>query len=112
MSLSRGRAMPKPNARNERTKHDYNRYLREACGRNGKTIDKAAADIDEFESFMGGKDFKSFCSEQAESFKHWLRTRASRRTGKPLSYSTVLHRLQNLRAFFRWLSTQRGYKSL
>ena len=104
--------MPKPNTNNERAKRDYTRYLREARGRNEKTIDKAAAAIAGFESFTSGKDFKSFCSEQAESFKHHLCSRISKRTGKPLSYSTVLHKLQDLRAFFRWLPTRQGYKSL
>ena len=98
--------MPGLNPENERAKRAYYRYLREALGRHKKTIDKVAAAVDDFEAFTGRKDFKTFRSEQAENFKHDLLSRKNKRTCQPLSYSTVLHRVQDLRAFFRWLSTR------
>jgi integrase/recombinase XerD len=104
--------MRRHNSENERIKRAYLRYLREARGRSDKTINKVAADLDRFESSTDRRDFKRFSSDEAEAFKRALCEQVNRRTGEPLSKSTILHVTQVLRDFFRWLSTQRGYRSL
>ena len=104
--------MPRCNPENERAKREYLRYLREARGRSDKTLDKVSADLDRFETFTNRKDFKCFRIEQAEEFKRVLCEQPNKRTGKALSKSTVLHVVGTLRDFFRWLPSQRGYKSL
>jgi integrase len=104
--------MPRPSPRNERIKRAYLRYLREARGRSEKTLNKVAADLYRFESFTGGRDFKRFRNDNAEAFKRALCEQVNKRTGEPLSKSTVMHVTVTLRDFFRWLSTQPGYRSL
>jgi integrase len=104
--------MSRPNPENERIKRAYLRYLREARGRNEKTLNKAAANLHRFESFTGGRGFKRFRNDKAEAFKRALREEVNKRTGEPLSESTVMHVTLSLRDFFRWLPTQPGYRRL
>jgi integrase len=103
--------MSKHNAANERIKRDYVRYLAEAKGRDGSTIDGVLKSLARFEESTRRRDFKSFHREQAVAFKRQLSEASNARTGDRLSKATVLSTLRDLRAFFFWLAHLPGYKS-
>jgi integrase len=103
--------MTKPNAKNERIKRCYCDYLRDAVGRDEATIDRVLASIARFEASTKGKDFKRFHREQAMAFKRKLADALNTRTGEPLSKSTVLATVRDLRAFFLWLAREPGFRS-
>lgn len=97
--------------KNERTKRDYFRWLAEADSKSAKTIDIIRKSISRFEEYTGYKDFSTFNKEQAIAFKKHLANVKTERTGNPLSKATRMATLNNLQAFFRWLSREPGYKS-
>lgn len=102
--------MPKHHPANERIKHAYFHYLREARRRNDASIDGVAAAIARFEESTGHRAFAKFHREQAVAFKHKLDQRLSARSGERLSRATVHSTLSALRAFFIWLVDQPGFK--
>jgi integrase/recombinase XerD len=102
--------MPKHNPENERTKHEYAIYLKEAKRRDEATVDAALAAIHRFEAHTNFRDFKSFDRRQAIAFKQHLAEQTNARTRKPLSKSTLLSTLTALKAFFFWLADQKGYR--
>ena len=102
--------MAKHNAANERIKHEYFRYLKEARGRDGTTIDAVAKSLARFEQSTGAKDFKRFHPEQAVAFKRRLADAQSVRTGEKLSKATLLSTMRDLKAFFFWLAHHPGFK--
>jgi len=102
----------KINAENERIKHDYFQYLKEAHGRDEATIDGVTKALARFEDSTGRKSFKRFHRQQAVAFKKRLMDAVSARTGEQLSKSTLLATLRELRAFFFWLAHLPGFKSL
>ena len=99
------------NAQNERVKHRYFTYLREAKRASEATIDKVAASLYQFERYTKFRDFKSFRYEQAVAFKRKIASSDSGETGAPLSKSTLHSVLSALRNFFFWLADQPGYRS-
>ena len=103
--------MPTYNPDNERIKHRYLHYLREAKRLSEHSVDAAAAAISKFEAYTGSRDFKRFHIQQAIAFKRRLSEEVSCRTGERLSGATILSTLNALRAFFQWLTMQPGYKS-
>lgn len=103
--------MPKHHPENERIKHRYMTYLREAGRKSVASVDKALAAIAEFESYTRWKPFKSFHPRQAIGFKHHMVERRGQRSGQPLSAATMHATLAALKAFFTWLACQQGYKS-
>lgn len=103
--------MRKHNPANERVKHDYFTYLREAKGRCEQTIDTVAAALAGYEVHTRYRDFKGFHIEAAMSFKRNLSDARNKRTGERLSESTVLKTLNALRQFFQWLAREPGYRS-
>lgn len=103
--------MPKFNPENERVKRRYLSYLKEAKGQDEKSLDKVAAALREFEDSTSAKPFKKFHIEQAMRFKKYLDKARNKRTGKPLSMTTVDASLRHLKAFFAWLAWEPGYKS-
>ena len=96
---------------NERIKYRYLDYLKQAMGRDEKTLDKVAAALSEFEAAIGWKNFKRFHREWGERFKKHLDRARNARTGNPLSVSTIDATLAYVRAFIHWLAGQSGYKS-
>lgn len=100
----------KPNPRNERVKRDYFRWLKEAHGRDGATVDGVAASLARFERSTKARDFKRFRKEQAVAFKRQLATATNPRTGKTISKATMHAILRDLRAFFGWLSREPGFR--
>ena len=67
--------------------------------------------LSRFESYTRNKSFKTFRKEQAIGFTAHLSREVNARTGEPLSKATLLLTLNALKAFFTWLSQQRGFKS-
>jgi site-specific recombinase XerD len=103
--------MTRPNGQNERVKRDYVRYLAEARGRDGATVDRVLRSLNRFEESTRRRDFKAFHKEQAVAFKRKLSEALNARTGERLSKATVLSTLRDLHAFFFWLAHLPGYKS-
>jgi len=99
------------NATNERIKHQYFGYLKEAKRLGEQSVDAAAEALDRFEAYTKRRDFKLFHVEQAIAFKNRLADQISRKTGEKLSKATVHATLAALKAFFQWLAGQPGYKS-
>jgi site-specific recombinase XerC len=98
------------NAQNERVKHTYFTYLREAKGMSEPSIDQTAKALSRFEAYTGHRDFKQFHRKQAEAFKQHLAGQRGQRTNEPLSKATIYSTLTTLKAFFVWLAGQPGYK--
>ncbi len=103
--------MPKLNGSNVRMRHKYLDYLKQAKGRDEKTLDKVAAALSEFETAIAGKDFKRFDRSWGERFKAHLAKARNRRTKKPLSPSTIDATLAYVKGFILWLADQPGFKS-
>lgn len=103
--------MKKHDPNNERIKHAYFTWLRNAKGSSEASVDAAAAAIHRFEAYSRYRDFKGFHTEQAVAFKRHLRDEVNRTTHERLSASTVYSILTALRAFFKWLADQPGYRS-
>lgn len=103
--------MSKRNTDNLRIKRKYLVWLKEAKGYSEASIDKAAAAISTYESYLAGKDFRAFHPERARAFKRHLGSSKNERTGAPLSSATVSATLREVKAFFAWLADQPGYKS-
>jgi integrase/recombinase XerD len=103
--------MRRHNPKNERIKHRYLIYLKEARGKSDQTIDAAARALSRFEASTKYRDFKFFRIEQAVAFKRSLAYQTSKRTGESLSKSTQLKMLDALRDFFRWLAREPGFRS-
>jgi len=101
--------MAKPVLENEKMKRAYLKFMRQAEGKDEKTLDRALSAICEFEASTDHKPFKAFHIDQAVRFKEYLATRKSTRSGKPLSKATVDMTLYMTKGFFRWLAGQRGY---
>jgi integrase len=103
--------MAKSNTPNERIKRAYIDFLRQAMGRSEDSLEAVAAALSRFENYTGFRDFKDFRVEQAKGFKAHLAQERNSRTGGQLSAATIHSTLGALKAFFRWLSGQPGYKS-
>lgn len=103
--------MPTHNAENERVKHRYFAYLKEAQRRGDPSVDAAAKAFNRFETFTRFKSFRTFHYEHAIGFKQYLAEQTNARTGKPLSKATIFSTLAVLKAFFFWLAGQPGFRS-
>lgn len=99
------------NANNERIKHDYFLYLKQARRQSEASIDAVAKALDRFESYNKYRDFKVFHIKQAVAFKAHLADQISQQTGRPLSKATLHSTLNALRNFFVWLAGQPGFKT-
>jgi len=103
--------MIKHNANNERIKHRYFKYLREAKRYSPQSVDGIAQALSRFERHTRYSDFKKFHIEKAVAFKRHLSEEINAKTGKPLSKSTRLTILNALKSFFAWLADKPGYRS-
>lgn len=104
--------MRKHHPKNERIKRKYLAFLEGPKGMATSSVDQAAAAIASFEASTRWKDFAAFHIEQARAFKAGLTTQANPETGKPLAAATIYSRLMALKAFFRWLAGQSGYRRI
>jgi integrase/recombinase XerD len=96
---------------NERVKHRYFRFLKDAKGRNEASIDGVAKALNRFETYTKFRDFRQFHLEQVMAFKAHLGKLANARTGGSLSAATLYSTLKALKGFFQWLSCEPRYKS-
>ena len=103
--------MARRNKDNLRTKRKYLLWRKDAQGSSEATIDKTAAAITLYDTWLDGKDFRTLHSERARAFKRHLTGQHNERTGAPLSAATVNGTLRELKSFFYWLADQPGYKS-
>ena len=103
--------MRKYNAENERLKRQYEQYLREAKGQDGKSIDKMRAALVKFEERTKYKQFKAFRVDQARQFKDAL-SRTKTAQGEPLALATIDATLRLVKGFFHWLAGQQGFKKV
>jgi integrase len=99
------------NPKNERVKKDYFRFLKEADRKAESTVDAVRKAIARFEAYTGRKDLATFNREQAVAFKKHLAKTKAERSGEELAKATLHATINALKAFFKWLSCQPGYKS-
>jgi integrase/recombinase XerD len=100
----------KHNPENERLKRSYLIYMREAEQHGEQSLDAIAKALHRFETYTKFRSFRAFHTDQAIAFKCHLGTVKSERTGAPLSFATQYATLAALKAFFRWLVGQPGFK--
>ena len=98
------------NPNNERVKHRYFAYLKEADRYSEASVDAAAMALSRFELSTGRRDFGAFHVEQAIAFKRRLAEQRSQKEGKKLSKATLHSTLAHLKRFFHWLAGQPGYR--
>jgi integrase len=103
--------MTKHSPENERIKHKYFAYLKEAKRHSEPTVDATAKALSRFEEYNRYRDFKAFRFEQAVAFKRHLAEQTGKRSGEKLSKATMNATLKQLKAFFFWLAGQPGYKA-
>lgn len=103
--------MLKHNPDNERIKHKYFTFLKEAMRVSEATIDGAAKALARFEEYTKYKSFKTFKHEQATGFKRQLIEQKSQSKDTKLSKSTIHSTFTQLKRFFEWLAREQGYKS-
>ncbi|MAM70223.1 MAG: recombinase XerC [Gammaproteobacteria bacterium] len=103
--------MKNHNPVNERIKHKYRRFLKEARQQSEASVDAVERALAQFEGFNAYKDFKRFHHQQAVAFKKYLGKQTNPKTGKPLSKSTMNRTMNCLKAFLQWLAREPGYKS-
>ncbi len=96
--------MKKRHPENERVKHHYYEFLKQADGKSDSTIRIIEKSILRFEQFTGFANLKSFDQKQATGFKEAM-------VKRNLALATILSTINNLRRFLAWLATQPGYKS-
>lgn len=101
----------KLNAANERLKHRYFIYLREAGQLGEHSIDQVAKALDRFEEHTRRRSFRDFRVEQATNFKRHLAKQSAKHGEGKLSKATVSSTLHALRKFFLWLAEQRGFRT-
>lgn len=99
------------NANNERIKHEYFAFLKEAKQHSVASVDGCAKALERFETYNRHRDFKAFHFEQAIAFKRHLAEQTAQRSGQKLSKATLHSTLMHLKRFFQWLALQPGYKS-
>jgi integrase len=103
--------MLKHNPNNERIKHKYFTFLRDAKRVSDTTIDGVAKALARFEEYIAYKDFKTFRHEQASGFKKHLISQKALGKETQLSKSTIHSTFTHLKNFFQWLAREQGYKS-
>lgn len=103
--------MLKHNPENERIKHKYFSFLKEAMRQSEPTIDGVAKSLARFEDYTKYKDFKTFRHEQATGFKKHLAEQKNQHKSTPLSKATLHTTFTHLKRFFEWLAREQGYKS-
>lgn len=103
--------MAKFNAENERIKRKYFEWEKEANGKSNSTITNIQNYIYAYEEFTKFKSFKQFNKNDAIAFKKYLSQKIAKHSKKPVSKPYLMHATKSVSTFFKWLSTQSGYKS-
>jgi site-specific recombinase XerC len=103
--------MRKHHPQNERIKHEYFKYLKQAKRMSQGSVDQVAAAISRFEQSTNFRDFRKFHIAQAVAFKERLQQQINPETGRSLAKATIHSRLMALKAFVFWLASRQGYRS-
>lgn len=98
--------------KNELTKRKFFGYVRNSKGFSEKTIECYEKAIWLWEDFLHKSDFVKFNKTAAEGFKNWLKAKKKANPQQEVSVSYRYDILRYLRAFFEWLSKQKGYKTI
>ena len=101
--------MTKVNAKNERTKRVFFRWLKNADGCCDSTVDNIENAILLWQEFSRDEDFALYNADKAIAFKKWLSQRET--NGNRLSLVTYHSYVRYLRKFFTWLVREPGYRS-
>ncbi len=101
--------MPKVNAKNERVKRSFFRWLKNADGCCESTVSNIENAILLWQEFSKDEDFGLYSGDKAIDFKRWLSERQFR--GKAISIVTYHAYLRYLRKFFGWLVREPGYRN-
>lgn len=101
----------KPNPGNERLKHRYFEWLRNAKQMAEHSVEQIAMALDRFEEFSNRRDFRNLRVEQAEPFKRYLGKLDGKRSGERFSKATITSTLYAVRDFVRWLADQKGFRA-
>lgn len=101
----------KLNPANERLKHRYFEWLRNAKQMAEHSVEQIAMALDRFEDFNKRRDFKGLRVEQADPFKKHLAKLKGQRSGEGLSKATITSTLYAVRDFVRWLADQKGFRA-
>jgi integrase len=96
---------------NLRIKRKYLVWRKDSKGLSDASVYKSASAISVYEAFLKGKDFRSFHSERARSFKRHLSSQKNQRNGSKLSATTINGTLREISSFLNWLADQPGYTS-
>lgn len=99
------------NPKNERIKKKYFSYLMEAKQLSASTVDSIRKAIHRYEDFNAYEDIGKFSKDKAMKFKKALIETKNKAKAEPLSKSTILHTLNPLKDFFKWLAYLEGYRS-
>lgn len=102
--------MTRHNPKNERIKHAYFAYLKEAERYSDASVDAVAKSVARFEQSTGYRGFEAFHIEQAIAFKRRLAEQRSQKGGQRFSKATLYGTLTHLKRFIHWLAGQRGYR--
>ena len=103
--------MTKHNPENERIKHKYFAYLKEAKRHSEPTVDAAAKALNRFEEYTRYRDFKAFHQKQAIAFKRHLAEQKGQRSGEKLSKATLHATLTAAEAVLLLAGRAARYKS-
>jgi len=95
---------------NEKMKRRYFDWSQGALGLSDKTMKVRESALWKYDDFHKSQDYKRFNAEVAKGFKKYLGNYKTKQ-GDNLSLSTVYNILRHVKDFFKWLSTQSGYKS-
>lgn len=98
----------KINARNERLKRGFFRWMKNAAGCCDSTVNAAEKSILLYQEFTGNEDLGLYGPDKAIEFKKWLGKRTFR--DRPISPVTYHGYLKGLKKFFGWLCWEPGYK--
>lgn len=90
--------------------YDYQLHLKQALGRHDKTIDATLRHIRQFERLSDYRAFNRVDRETIIAYKQSLL--ASCNHESRLSASSLVHSFGALKAFFKWLCAQPGYRSM
>jgi hypothetical protein len=96
-------------SKNERMKRKYLNWLGQAEGLTESTVIGYERAICLYDEFSGNHDYATFSQRRATAFKDWVQTR--RGVDKGVSITTAYNQIRYVKAFFKWLAGQPGYKS-
>lgn len=74
-----------------------------------ESIRGAHVEIEDLYKFLAGREvlrIADVSAEAMEGYSLWLRERISPRTGRRLDAATILHRLNGIQVFFRWITSE------